>query len=885
MRVRSRGSSATAGNDVAADDHAGDELKTKAGRSLLRRCCRRMFLLLALGGIATIFQFLRQYHAPDDGAQQQQQQQQQRQQQQKVNEGEDATKAVLKSVDEVLSDSLRLCMMRPQDDAAVPSSDQSEVLLQRLKCVFDQIYPPREQEHWMQPQGPGDGTASRIYGEIPPKSVNFLAQELKLDVPGSVFYDLGSGFGRMVLQIYLTTQASRAVGVEIVEDRYAIAHEALDTLQRGGLTSVLHEAPNGVRNASMLKMNFTELDLKDATAIYMASLFFPKDIMWYLAHKLAALRDGTRILTLVQFPFDMYGTRRLPADSPLQALRQRRRFDEVGMTWGDQNSVFLYEVDRAEAFKPPFNAEAASNDELLAEAFQSVAKVEERFRPEPVHLTDTMLEAVKSLGLQVADEVCELGGAGAGLALRLALDSEVSRVIGILPPGNESRFASAVHRSLTDLDPSRIPWHRRVTFKPWHGELHDFISATSGPETFQELCGSATVVLLHQITVTDDAMLDMLTLVPARVVPGTIVIVRGLGSKTPCAFGLLPLLEKPVELLLDEELGFTTFLHVFVTAPSIMSLQLPMLKSLRDALRNVTINLTKITEASREELEARPSSSGIVKGVRATRSKHIMSGLVGQANGTLRTLGPPDPSPGRILPVSLLAKLHLASLVGGAESPYACLEENLYAFAPYSPAITRKEKDAGLFPEHAATYGEVAPNGLEMLLQRVGGVPKGMAFFDLGSGLGKAALQAFTSTTALQVMGIELSTTRHQGAVQALASLARRFPVLAEELRKGGRRLEFQHGDILQADLRNAGVVWMGSLAFPQDLMAKVGMRILEQAPLGCKVLTMLEFPAQSRVSGTRQLHLIEVLPMPVRWTSKLNANRAAIYEIIEKKA
>jgi len=232
-----------------------------------------------------------------------------------------------------------------------------------------------------------------------------------------------------------------------------------------------------------------------------------------------------------------------------------------------------------------------------------------------------------------------------------------------------------------------------------------------------------------------------------------------------------------------------------------------------------------------------------------------------------------------------LAKLYLANFFGGADSAYACLEENLYAFAPYAPAITRAEKNAGLFPEHAASYGEMAPTGIEMLLRRVGGVPEGRAFFDLGSGLGKAALQAFTSTLALQVVGIELGTSRHDGAVQALASLARRFPALAEELRKGGRRLEFQHGDVLQADLRNAGVIWMGSLAFPQSLMEKVGMHILEQAPLGCKVLTMLEFPAQTHVSGNRQLHLIEVLPMPVRWTSKVNTYHAAIYEIVKKRA
>ena len=35
------------------------------------------------------------------------------------------------------------------------------------------------------------------------------------------------------------------------------------------------------------------------------------------------------------------------------------------------------------------------------------------------------------------------------------------------------------------------------------------------------------------------------------------------------------------------------------------------------------------------------------------------------------------------------------------------MEANIYALAPYAPAITRREKQLGLFPDHSATYGYI----------------------------------------------------------------------------------------------------------------------------------------------------------------------------------
>ena len=49
----------------------------------------------------------------------------------------------------------------------------------------------------------------------------------------------------------------------------------------------------------------------------------PREVLSALAEQLSQLKDGARVVTLVKFPFDQFGLRRLPPDSPLQALRMR----------------------------------------------------------------------------------------------------------------------------------------------------------------------------------------------------------------------------------------------------------------------------------------------------------------------------------------------------------------------------------------------------------------------------------------------------------------------------------------------------------------------------------------------------------------------------------
>lgn len=132
-----------------------------------------------------------------------------------------------------------------------------------LRCIFDLIYPVEETE--AATYGLHTSHPENIYGEIPPESAAQIASELGLERPGAVFYDLGSGVGRMVLQVYLTTEAARAVGVEIAVPRHNIALRALQALQRPKLHTLLSTPIATDRKVEFLAKDATEIDMSDAT--------------------------------------------------------------------------------------------------------------------------------------------------------------------------------------------------------------------------------------------------------------------------------------------------------------------------------------------------------------------------------------------------------------------------------------------------------------------------------------------------------------------------------------------------------------------------------------------------------------------------------------------
>lgn len=82
----------------------------------------------------------------------------------------------------------------------------------------------------------------------------------KIDLgPGDVFYDLGAGYGRVVLYTAMTSGVGRAVGIELVSERAAACNRVKDDL--------------GLRNVEFRSGNVREQDLSDGTVFFLFNPF------------------------------------------------------------------------------------------------------------------------------------------------------------------------------------------------------------------------------------------------------------------------------------------------------------------------------------------------------------------------------------------------------------------------------------------------------------------------------------------------------------------------------------------------------------------------------------------------------------------------------------
>lgn len=182
---------------------------------------------------------------------------------------------------------------------------------------------------------------AETYGEITALGARQLARGLGLDQVGNrvgpvVFCDLGSGVGKLVVQIFLEQPAvRRVVGVELSAVRCARARAAWSALLRSGEASRLRAAAEelgktGDSNAEseaaassechracgtglVAAVEFVEeslftADVSEITHAYVSSLCFDDKLMAELAEKLAAEAMQLRsIASLRKFPRGLSG--------------------------------------------------------------------------------------------------------------------------------------------------------------------------------------------------------------------------------------------------------------------------------------------------------------------------------------------------------------------------------------------------------------------------------------------------------------------------------------------------------------------------------------------------------------------------------------------------
>jgi len=102
-----------------------------------------------------------------------------------------------------------------------------------------------------------------VYGEITNEGSDKLIKIFKSNLTKSdVFYDLGSGEGKLAIKIACKTNVKKVVGIELHKERFN--------------TSIKHLKTSNTDKVSFINKNFLDVDLSDATIVYFSNEGIPK---------------------------------------------------------------------------------------------------------------------------------------------------------------------------------------------------------------------------------------------------------------------------------------------------------------------------------------------------------------------------------------------------------------------------------------------------------------------------------------------------------------------------------------------------------------------------------------------------------------------------------
>lgn len=161
------------------------------------------------------------------------------------------------------------------------------------------------------------------YGEMTIEGTQKLLDYLKPQKT-DVFVDAGSGVGKLVSQVFFTTDVSKCVGIELSKERHAKAVQVKKNLEKDSLV------PQG----RLLEFHNTDIltaDLNDVTIFFMCSTCFSPELMQKITAKLAGLKPGLRVVTL----------KHLPDNEECFVLRNTL---QLPMTWSASTPVYIYEL-------------------------------------------------------------------------------------------------------------------------------------------------------------------------------------------------------------------------------------------------------------------------------------------------------------------------------------------------------------------------------------------------------------------------------------------------------------------------------------------------------------------------------------------------------------
>lgn len=135
------------------------------------------------------------------------------------------------------------------------------------------------------------------YGEILYPSVNKIIDYIGDVGPEDVFYDLGSGIGKVGLQFFMKTPVKKACGIEASEKRHLYAEKVYNQVKK--------EFPDlylGGRELKSKQGNFLTSGIEDATIIYSCSTCFSEELLSDIGKLIDTCPNIRYVVSMKQIP-------------------------------------------------------------------------------------------------------------------------------------------------------------------------------------------------------------------------------------------------------------------------------------------------------------------------------------------------------------------------------------------------------------------------------------------------------------------------------------------------------------------------------------------------------------------------------------------------------
>lgn len=169
------------------------------------------------------------------------------------------------------------------------------------------------------------------------------------------------------------------------------------------------------------------------------------------------------------------------------------------------------------------------------------------------------------------------------------------------------------------------------------------------------------------------------------------------------------------------------------------------------------------------------------------------------------------------------------------------------------------------------TYGELSSRGALALFSLVN-LTANDTFADLGSGLGKLAIQAAVFGGAGHVFGVELSKKRHELACKGLKAVDTALQSKVGSVHRRKVQVQLIRGSMLEKNLSKASVVWMNAVCFRAPLFTRLGQKLGHELSENTRI-AMTTYDGEVPKSLPSRLHLKEQGSLHMSWSPAYPVN------------